>query len=525
MKWEEVLNEFSKEFLKRRETEEEFDASKHSFYIHDPEMQYLSMLFTGYINDFYYMSAREVFQLAVPLHKIILEKDPEYHLMSLRSARAYGAMKDQVLIGILLWSKHPEREKHKETLIDLLATFPPNQIVKKFINTKRKTSLFGGLGTFEKKLLQNVIKIWEKQGKLPYYFAKYRRYIQQIINLTHVKINPAEFSYLSNPTKYQGSSNYLQKISEFLRTKDISNLPGNAPFELVRSNIPKENWSPEILKKCDITGNTVVLQACSLYSIFGDEILPYIERAISSPTVTADKILKALIMAATKNYDRLTEKLAEAYTQKVRETYKQLLLPLPEMPRICMVIDASGSMNPGTLGGMFLKAIACTAPFAPLVKKLILFSDNANYEDEKLLSSYEGIVKLLRTAVCRYDSGTDIVAGLKLALEQAKTGEINTVILATDEQANILKGEETEMDLIRKLLNMGIRVVVLNPTPYPVHVSDIREKRLIYIPAPNPEAVTGALRLIQLRKELQEAGTRELIQKLAVIKKKKERGD
>jgi len=312
MKWEEVLNEFSKEFLKRRETEEEFDASKHSFYIHDPEMQYLSMLFTGYINDFYYMSAREVFQLAVPLHKIILEKDPEYHLMSLRSARAYGAMKDQVLIGILLWSKHPEREKHKETLIDLLATFPPNQIVKKFINTKRKTSLFGGLGTFEKKLLQNVIKIWEEQGKLPYYFAKYRRYIQQIINLTHVKINPAEFSYLSNPTKYQGSSNYLQKISEFLRTKDISNLPDNAPFELVRSSVPKENWSPEILKKCDITGNTVVLQACSLYSIFGDEILPYIERAISSPTVTADKILKALIMAATKNYDKLTKKLAEA---------------------------------------------------------------------------------------------------------------------------------------------------------------------------------------------------------------------
>jgi len=523
MKWDEVLDEFSKEFLKRREAEEEFDASKHSFYIHDPEMQYLSMLFTGYVSDFYYMTAKEVFQLAYPLHRVILDKDPEYHLMSLRVARAYGAMKDQVLIGLLLWSKHPEREKHKDELTELLASFPPNQIVKKFINTKRKTpNLFGGLGIFEKKLLQNVIKTWEEQGKLPYYFAKYRHYIQQLINLTHMKVNPAEFSYLSNPTRYEGNTDYLKQISEFLRTKDISNLPENAPFELVRSSIKKEEWTPEVLEKCDITGNTVVLQACSLYSVFGDKILPYIKRAVSSPTVTADKILKALVMASDK-YDNLTEALAQAYAEKVKETYKQLLLPLPEMPRICMVIDASGSMNPGTLGGMFLKAIACTAPFAPLVKKLILFSDNANYEDEKLLSSYEGIVKLLRTAVCRYDSGTDIAAGLKLALEQAKTGEINTVILATDEQANILKGEETEMDLIRKLLNMDIRVIVLNPTPYPVHVSDIREKRLIYIPAPNPEAVTGALRLIQLRKELQEAGARELIQKLAVIKKKKER--
>ena len=524
MKWEDVLDQFSVNFIKRREAIEGFDASKHSFYVHDPEMQYLSMLLTGYITDFYYMKASEVFQLAMPLHRIILDKDPEYHLMSLRVARAYGAMKDQVILGLLMWSKHPERQKHRDELVDLLASFPPNQIVRKFINTKRKTpNLFGGLGTFEKKLLQDVLKKWEEQGKLPYYFAKYRKYIQQIVNVAHVKINPAEFSYLSNPTKYQGNVDYLKRISEFLRTKDILDLPDKAPFELVRSNIPKENWSPEILKKCDITGNTVVLQACSLYEAFGDEILPYIERAISSPTVTADKIMKALVMAEIKSKAKLAEKLAEAYAEKVKQTYKQLLLPLPEMPSICLVLDASGSMGPGELDGMFLKAVACVAPFAPLVKKLILFSVKANCEDEKLLASWQGILELLRIGDEKYNSGTNIVAGLQLAIEQAKTGEINTVIIATDEQVNITTAETTEMDLIRKLLDMGIKVIVLNPTPYPVHVTDIRDKRLIYVPAPNPEAVVAALKLIQLRKELQQASAKEIVQKLLVVIKKKKK--
>jgi len=525
MKWEDVLNQFSTSFLRRREAIEDFDASKHSFYIHDPEMQYLSMLLTGYITDFYYMKASEVFQLAMPLHRIILDKDPEYHLMSLRVARAYGAMKDQVILGLLMWSKHSERQKHKDELVDLLASFPPNQIVRKFINTKRKTpNLFGGLGTFEKKLLRAVMQRWEEQGKLPYYFAKYRRYIQQIVNIAHVKINPAEFSYLSNPTKYQGDIDYLKKISEFLRTKDILDLPDKAPFELVRSSIPKENWSVEVLRKCDITGNTVVLQACSLYQAFGDKILPYIERAVTSPTVTADKILKALIMAAIKNYEKLAEKLAEAYAEKVKQTYKQLLLPLPEMPAICLVLDASASMDVDRLSGMFLKAISCVAPFAPLVKSLVLFSDKANYEAEKLLENWEGLLQLVRIAEQRYNSGTNIVAGLELTIDQAKTGEINTVIIATDEQANIVEGtREKEMELIRKLLDMGIKVIVLNPTPYPAHVTDIKDKRLIYVPAPNPEAVIAALKLIQLRKELQQATAKEVVQKLVVTVKRKKK--
>ena len=521
MEWEEVLRQFSVGFLKTREAIEGFDASKHSFYIHDPEMQYLSCLLTGYITDFYYMRAGEVFQLALPLHRIISGKDPEYHIESLKIAREFSAMKDQILLGLLLWTKHPDRQKYKNNLIELLATFPPNQVVRKFINTKRQTNLFGGLGSFEKKLLIAVWQKWREQGKLPYYFVKYRRYMLQIINLAHIPIEPEEFSYLSMPTGYNGNDKYLKQISEFLKTKNLSDLPEKTPFELVRANIPKEEWTAKVLRKCDMTGNTIVLQACSLYEASGNEIISYVKKANGSPTVTADKILKALIMSACKGYNDLAKELANAYAEKVKETYKQLLLPLPETPRIGLVIDASGSMYPESLGGMFYKSISCIAPFAPLVKSLVLFSDDADYEQANLLESWQGLLELRKIASVVYNSGTDITAGLLLALEQANTGEINTVIITTDEQANITTRESgTEMELIRKLCDLGIKVIVLNPTPYPVKITDIKDRRIIYIPAPNPEATIAALKLIQLRKELQEATAKEIIQKLATMSNK-----
>jgi len=512
MEWENVINQFSTEFLKKREQAEGFDASKHSFYIHDPEMQYLSMLLTGYIDNHYYMSAKEVMELAVPLHRNILLKDPDFHMESLKVARRYGAMKDQVMIGLLLWSKHPNRKEKFGEISELLSTFPPNQIVRKFINTKRnEPKLFGGLGTFEKKLLKHIWSLWAGQGKIYYYFAKYRRYMQQIVNVAHIRVSEKEFSYLSNPTKYVGNSDYLLSISKFLSSKDPRFLPDKAPFELVRSNIPKINWTVDILKKCDITGNTVVLQACSLYEAFKEEILDYIERAVNSPTVTADKILKALIMAAEKDYEDLAESLAKAYVEKVKIAYQQLLLPLPEKPSMCLVIDASGSMYPGCSGGYFTKVIASVAPFAPLVRSLILFSDNAGTHDPSLLMSWDGINEIQEIASTKYNSCTDITAALELAKEQK---EVNTVIIATDEQANVTTSERTEMEHIKDMLDDGIKVIVLNPTPYPIHISDIRDKRLIYVPAPNPESVTAALKLIQLRKELQNATAKEVIAKL-----------
>ena len=515
MSWEDVLEKFASEFLKERERRESFDASRHSFYVHDIEMEYLSALLTGFVQNFYYMKAEDVFKFGKTLHGAMLNKDAEFHIESLKVARKHTAMKDQVLIGVLSWTKHKERKKHEEDLVEILSTFPPSQIVKKFINTKRKAShLFGGLGTFEKRVLKGVFEKWEERGILEYYFAKYRRYMHQFVNVAHIPLEPEEYTYLSNPTRYSGKSEYLRAIARFLKSKRIEDLPEKAPFELVRSNLRKEEWTVEALEKCDLTGNTLVLQACSLYEAFGEDVLPLIGRAVRSPTVTSDKILKALIMAARKGYDDLARELARAYARKVKRAYKDLLLPVPVIPSVCAVIDASGSMEPASMRGMFLKCIASVAPFAPLINALVLFSEEAGREDPKLLRTWSGIRRLMNIAGTKYNSSTNIVEGLLEAHRLSKTGEIDTVIVATDEQANVVSDPHKEMDIIRKMLDAGVKVIVINPTPYPVRVTDISDKRLTYVTAANPEGVTAALKLVQMREELQRAGAKELIKML-----------
>jgi len=517
MEFEKVTEEFAKKFIERRADTENFDIAEHSFYTHNPEQEFLSVLFTGYIQNFYYMSSAEVFKYSIPLHKEIIKKDLDFYVRSLKTARELSTMKDQVLIGLLLLSKHEKREKYIDLLVDMLSSFPPNQIIRKFVNTKRKNKeLFGGFGSFEKKLINKVFNVWKEKGLLTYYFAKYRKYIQQLVNISHVKIEKEQFEWLSNPTKYQGKEEYFAKIRDFYNSKNIHSLPDKTPFEIVRSSIKKEDWKPELLKLCDITANTVVLQATSFYSIFRDEMLPYVERA-TGKRVTADKILKALIMAEIKGYDNLAKELAKAYAEKVKTTYKDLLLPL-DNARVCVVLDASGSMACESLTGLFLKSLSCIAPFSPIVNSLILFSNSAKEEDNSLLSSWNGLLKIMRIAEARYNRGTDICEGLSLAIEKAKQNEIDTVILVTDEQANLLRGSDTEMELIKKLLDMGVQVIVINPTPYPVKITDISDKRIIYVNAPNPESLKGALRLTQLIKTKLQA--KPLLEKIEVVVKK-----
>jgi len=515
MRWDEIFKNFAKKFLERRGRVENFEPSEHSFYIHDPETQFISALLTGYVTDTYYMFGEEVFRYGASLHKEILNKEPDFHIEALEVARHYGAMKDQVAIGLLLWSKHPKRKENFEKIANLLATFPPNYLVKKFINPKRKAKhIFGGLGKFEKALIHKVIDIWRDKGLLEYYSVKYRWYMYDIVRLTHVCLPEDIWKYIKYGTKYDGNNEYLKKVVETLKAKQFVHTfdKPKFPFELVRSNFPKSMWNEWILENTDLTGNTLVLQAVSLYEAIPN-VVKFINRAVKSPTVTADKIFKALLVSLHEFGldNELTKALGKAYAEKVKESYKQLLLPIKEDSKICVVLDASGSMNPESLRGYFIKAISCVAPFSPIIEELILFSDKANYEDPRLLQTLEGILELIEIADEKYNSGTNIVDGLKLALNT----ECDIVIVVTDEQANIIGiGDHKEVEYIKKLIEEGKTVIILNPTPYPVSVTDIKLK-VTYVRAPNPESLAGALRLDQIRKTQKDA--KEII---VILKKK-----
>ncbi len=200
--------------------------------------QFVAVVLTGYIRNTFYMTSDEILREYVSLHVTASEEDPDFHLEAVDRSRETG-MKDQVLIGLAVWTKHPMREDRFRNLAELLASFPLNQVVRKFIKMKRRF-VFGGLGSFEKRVLREVYKIWEDSGRLEYYFAKYRRYMHQLVSLAHIAVPEREFSYLSSPTSYKGDSEYLKAISEFLRTRDPNKLPEGAPFELVRPNLRRE---------------------------------------------------------------------------------------------------------------------------------------------------------------------------------------------------------------------------------------------------------------------------------------------
>jgi len=510
-KIDEVLEEFRKsfpqKFLERRAYAENFDPAKHSFYIHDPETQFLSVLLTGYFTDFYYMTAEEVLMYSIPLHKEVLNKDMNFYISALEVARECG-MKDQVLLGLCLLSRKVETldNELKEKYVKLLNSFPPNQIVKKFVNAKRKAKIGGAFVERDKYILIDYL---QNQFASEYKTLKYRKYLKQMVNLVHYKDAPKLlFKRLS---KYEGSD-YIENVKKVVLNKEFPDFKGEKmPFELVRSSIPKSLWSKWILRNTDMTGHTLLLQAVSLYPVLKDTTV--FDKIVNTPYITSDQILKVAVAAEMKNMSDLAKKFAELYAEKVSICYKELLLPLKE-PNVILLLDGSGSMIPASLTGMFFKSLAIVSPLAPLIKKLVLFSDNAKYIDPKLLLSYDGLRELMKIAP---SSGTNIAEALELALKS----EEEVVIIVTDEQANVLTEEYDEMTLIRRLLDKGKTVIVINPTPYPVSVADIKDKRIIYVRANNPESLVNAIKLVQMR--LSKMSAQELIQKINVVKRKKKR--
>ena len=172
-----------------------------------------------------------------------------------------------------------------------------------------------------------------------------------------------------------------------------------------------------------------------------------------------------------------------------------------------------------------MRGLSVIAPFAPLIAKLILFSGEANEENRDMLDSFWSLLDLVKIAKVKYNGSTCITCALQLALQMLDENPeaFDTVILITDEQANVTSEYGYEMELIRRLLDKGIIVIVINPTPYPVKITDIRDKRIIYVPAMNPEAVLAALRLAQIRRTSPDA--HELLVKIRTKIRKKKRTD
>jgi len=527
------LDKWAEDFLKRRVEEERFLPTDHSFYVHSPLRQYVQLLFTGFIKPTFYAKASEIYAASRELHKTVVREDPDFHLASIRVARDEALMKDQPIIGVLTRLK-PEyclRDKSFNDHVTLLSTYPPHHLLRKFVEPVRRREFGYGLGRHVKRLLSRVLDTWVGD-RLRYYIIRYRRAMRDLINLTHYPLPGGDYArVLFNRELDKVGDDYFRayvKYLEFARRRryvDAAELADECglPFELMRTTIPLSSYADEPVYRALLNRATplsLMSFALSLAraGVPTGEMAKYVVRKGGSKGVTSLDVAKPMLMALNTLGigDPLTKALGEVYAKKMVEVWKRIDTSFLKVSdkKIALILDASGSMfwHGLTMRSYFIRSLAALAPLGVNVKHLILFSNYAEGEDPSMMCSLEGLFGLIHTAYDKHNRGTNIVGALSCA---ERLGDVDIVILSTDEQANINEGNDTEAEIIRRILSKNVGVIIHNPSPYPVHISNPIDG-VTYIYGDRAESIIGSLRL-QAMRDLKDEEVKELIMEIATV--------
>lgn len=159
--------------LSRGTTPEE----KMAHYRHSPEQDLVQTIMTNLCKGTYYASQDELIKQSVDIHKIAVDRFPQFHLKALQYGRDKGNMYLQILIGLAAGSKVYTNEQ----MLPLLNTMTPKRVLEYLEILKSKT--FGhGLGRQQKEL---VIAYLANKENLGYYTVKYKDEIRDILRIVH----------------------------------------------------------------------------------------------------------------------------------------------------------------------------------------------------------------------------------------------------------------------------------------------------------------------------------------------------
>ena len=501
---------WARNFLDRRVQQEGFDPSRHSFTVFSPKMQFIETLLTGHLTNFYYMSREDVLRQSLMLHERILMEDPNFHLLALQFARHISFKKDQIVLGLIT---RASKGYIDDALIDLLADFPPNVVLHRFYE-QIKLGIVPRTVSKKKivKTLARVVDKWKEEGKLPLFAVKYRKDLRDIVRITHTMVPGDVWAVIFRRREYYPliTDPFLRgylKFLELVRQKKYNEALEVAssvrlPFSIVRSSVPSLYWNEKILDT--MTNLDLAMFSISLYKTYRTELINKLvetveKRGRNIPSwYSARTLLACLDRLGIDN--ELTIAWGKAFATSVAETWKKINVHGLELEnaKILLILDASGSMWPTDWRGVMWRGIAAVAPLAENVKGLIMYSDEADFEEPKLLKTLDGWVQLRKIATLKYNQGTDLAAALFEAVDEVKRGEYTDVLIITDEQVNINKLPYRELELLQEIVK-HCNVMILNPTPYPVHVAD--PSRIRYVFGLQAEDVLTSLILTRLLKD------------------------
>jgi len=358
------------------------------------------------------------------------------------------------------------------------------------------------------------IKLWE------YYAMKYPKAMRDLIRLSHPKLEGmaksiAGFAVARSKAR-KAPTERLEGYLRFLGEKDIRvrlelALEYDIPFETVRSHLPLKqlkNLSKEFLFSYfdkAMTASATILNVRYLVKLLDDEYAAQIiTEKIGKGRVSLYEMARAAL--ATLRHKESFNAIAKVFDKKSSDITKELL-PGLKVPKLTVVVDASASMFP-----QYVKnTLVHLAMLRKLIKRIIVFSDSANIEDLNI--SLSNLSQLYNALKNKYDKGTNIARGLNLAMENSDQEDI--IILFSDEQENaVYEGQQAARVMKKK----DIRLIVVNPSPYPNHAFSTKD--VLYVPSERPETIRALLKLLQLT-NLEDEETEEYIYKL--IKRSKEK--
>ena len=461
--------------IKGRAQTENFDIHDGDFGTLSPEQAFVQLLFTGFVKDQFYQTADKIFETSLRLHAYYCEKYPETYVKLIRFAREKTGIKDQLLIGAFVAND-----------ASLLETLPPQQVLKYFTWHKK----FGfPVGSRAKKLVaayliqRHMNKDTTVSDKFVEDITIHREVIRKLIRLTHMNMIPEFYQLLTSlDSSLEKTPISVKSAFDVITYKSIASVSEDnpIPFEVMRSNVKKENW---VFSKVTMSPYMALSMAKAIAESGGEYVAVNFLR--NGKYLTSDKLFTALVNIPAI-YPKVKETIGNLYVERVKDQYKELLL-FDEAKDIIAVLDISGSMDDN-----FTKMLGMIAPFAPLISKLYMFSDNVfEYPPVDLLTP-QGIEAALHK-MHEESAGTNLMEALT-TLEKYRTPKI--IVLVTDEQGNYM-GDQSYGIVISKLVKRGHKIIIVNPSSYSAHSVGHREG-VIYLPAINAETFAGAMRLLEL---------------------------
>lgn len=447
--------------------------------------------------DLYYSSLGEYTSVLIESALEVMEELGEHELRGmLVGTRRLALVKDPPLVAAHVMG-------HAEAVADVLAEYPVPKLL-----------LFAELA--RKKLLPPRASLWGRMKKraismalarhgLPWhehqaikYPAKYR----DLLRMAHPRPpDPGINAVWAWLTGRAGPPTERARAYERIRRGDGTPeelaelaIEHRLPWEVVRSRIGVGVLPPELVARAAeeiMSPLDIAMQADTLASAMGPGALAELVRRRPVPYSYAAKA------ALGSRYDVV----AEAFYEKAampREEFLRIAGLLGWRPRRAVaLIDTSGSMS----GAGVLAAARIHMSLRRALDKTYVFNscDGTRELELESLAEYR---MLLASPRC----GTPLYEAMRAVIDAERLGEDDLLVVLTDEMENASPWRvERYLPEYRRT-----NIAVVNVAAYPVSMLPKDGGTIVSVPGPDPDAVVGATRILELHRRAQTLGMAEV---------------